>query len=130
MRETIAGIGAVAVVVIGVALAFTVTGSPGHQRVLALDEQRVRDLETISNFLSVRRDRGSLPVTLPSDIVRIDPITKRPYDYERLNAHRYRLCATFDLAAPRDDSPYAYYGNSRVSAHHAGRQCFVIDATE
>ena len=130
MRETIAGAGAVAAVLISVALAFAVTGSPGHQRSLALDEQRVRDIETISSFLSVPSDRGSLPITLPSDIVRIDPSTKRPYEYRRLNAHRYRLCATFDLAAPRGDAPYAYYGNSRVSSHRAGRQCFVIDATE
>lgn len=126
--ERVAGIGAFAIVVAGVAIGFAAIGPPQHMRRAELDRQRVDDLQSI-----VRRihhgetGRRPGPVTAPplrrGDWPR-DPETRQPYDYRRESASRYRLCATFALVGEADD------GDVGASWRHgAGRTCYLLDAT-
>ena len=128
-REWIFGIATGAVVLIGVILAFMVTGSPGHQRALALDERRLDDIERIASAMVPRYYKTSLPRTLPSDIAEHDPETKQPYEYLRLSDKNYQLCAHLDVASPtrNAEDDIAGYSYRHWRNHHgAGRVCFIF----
>ncbi|HXM07132.1 MAG TPA: hypothetical protein VN936_06700 [Candidatus Acidoferrum sp.] len=75
-----------------------------------------------------------LPATLPSDLkptdlgtagtrgnFTSDPATGTPYEYRRIDANIYRLCATFALAY-RSMRPA-----DRSWKHPSGRTCFEFD---
>ena len=119
----------VAATVIG---AFVLLGSPGEQRTRRFDERRLADLRAASAAIDLHFPRhGTLPGSLdelpvelgPAPAAR-DPRTGAPYEYERLGADRYRLCATFAR-----ESQQERWGPERdFWAHGAGRQCFEIDA--
>ncbi len=123
------GIAACVVVVGGLVLAFLVIGSPGHARLIALDQQRVRDLDTIASGL---RDRfggttDGLPKLLPGDLTARDPVTGRRYEFQKIDAKHYTLCARFALAAESADmaesSPWLKW------PHGAGRTCYELNVS-
>lgn len=121
-----AAIVAVVVVVGVVAAAFAVLGTHGNARAEALDRKRVFDLGLIAQRL--HDDYGSagqpLPLELPDS--RRDPVSGKPYEYRRLDAARYVLCADFERSA----GP-ASEGSNQIGTfwhHSAGRYCCRLDA--
>ena len=117
-----------AVVVAAVAAAFLYTGSPQDARARRLDEARVTDLAALRTAIDQYRERtGALPDSLeqvarssPLPVRMTDPVGGRLYEYERIDARTFRLCAIFDFPTSEDDA------RARLEpwAHGAGRQCF------
>lgn len=123
-------VAAIAVVIGGVAAAFSMIGPPAHARSLALDRVRLEDLRAMMVRIDSRHHGRStaLPERLPSDLTREDPITHRQYAYRRISAHAYELCATFALATERRSATDADAQRSRWS-HGSGETCYVLDAS-
>ncbi len=131
----------------GVIGGFIVVGSPGTQRAIRFDNQRVSDLSNIQRqILNNWQRKGSLPSTLAelSDSISgfkvpQDPESKMDYEYNVKNATAFELCATFnrkteDVKGRGESYPSmsitypadTYYpGMSSDSWNHlAGRACF------
>ena len=116
--------GAVAAAV-AVGAGLWVIGPPEAQRVLRLDERRVRDVDEIVNAV---RGYHELERTLPRDLATLssrpgstvptrDPETGAPYEYVVVAPDRFRVCAVFatDTAEQR---------RAHGRDHGRGRQCF------
>lgn len=127
--------GAAVLVVLAVALG--VAGSPRKARFEEIDLRRVRELQQLSNAVeSYYRERGALPpsldslatVSTPSVESLQDPVTRRSYEYRLLGAETYELCATFAQpdtvgGAPEPPGPDR---PSRFWRHGAGRHCYTL----
>jgi type II secretory pathway pseudopilin PulG len=119
---------AIALVVAAIVAGLIVSGSPQRQRMLRLDEQRVRDLQALQTNLSRRyTETGALPATLEDLIdgrllsaVPRDPESGQSYVYEMTGRRVYRLCAEFALPSEGPE-PNDFW------AHAAGLQCFDFD---
>ena len=128
------GTACVVVVAVGLALAFIFLGTPAHQRRIALDARRVDDLVSIANAVHNRFAAGKLPKNLPAVLLGQDPVTKRNYEYRRVDDLDYVLCAVFDT----DQSGENGAADAEVSAawprggwrHGAGRTCYEIGVME
>jgi hypothetical protein len=72
---------------------------------------------------------NSRPSTAPLPLT--DPESGRPYEYARIDSHRYKLCANFKLETlptpppVHDQTPVR--GSVSPWAHSAGPHCFVFD---
>jgi hypothetical protein len=126
---------ATAAVVAAIAAGFWVLGTPGRQREIAADRQRLQDVAAIAQRLHERytadSDSFELPATLPATAPSTDPLTNQPYEYERLGNREFELCATFDT----DSSTHRLSNqNSTPEAqrwqHPEGRHCFEFDVSE
>ncbi len=115
---------AIFIVVAIVVAAFLTIGPPNRARAEALDRQRLRDLGDAAAELHEDYSAGPLPAALPYPPH--DPVSGKPYDYQRLGNTRYRLCATFELPTPPDqpDNPDA----NTFWRHPAGRFCYTLDS--
>jgi hypothetical protein len=123
--ERLFAVAVVALVGAGVTLAFALMGSPSHARAAAFDGRRIADLARIAGALDTRSRYEGLPKSLPSDIEATDPQTGKQYQYRRIDAHRYLLCATFLQAGDTigsGDWPY----RSKKWKHGAGHACFTL----
>ena len=132
--ERIAAIAVGVMVAGGLAAGFAITGSPGHQRAVQLDEGRIDDLRSLSARIDERHGGPKGPHGLPvrlasadrpsrgdgSDGAR-DPVSGQPYGYTREDAGHYRLCATFANAVKAADQNDGYW------PHPAGRTCWRFD---
>lgn len=117
----------------GIAAGLMVIGSPSEVRMRRLDEQRVSDLEVISDAIaSYRGTHKALPATL-DELLRPDVFPRarlkdaasgRPYEYIAKDATHYALCAEFETAS--DDRIEA--GASPFWRHERGRHCFSLEA--
>ncbi len=136
MLARIAPIIAIVLVIAGVIAAFVVMGSPNQARLVKLDTIRAENAQGIVDTL--RADYGrktdSLPAAFaalsPNDgtfLVVRDPQTHKPYEYHRIDAHRYTLCINF--SAPTDPGTTE---NAVKQWTHAkpGRNCKTINATK
>lgn len=128
---------AVATAAVGLAIVagFWVLGTPGRQREIAADRQRLQDVAAIAQRLHEQYladdDSFELPATLDAIELRNDPLTNQPYEYERLGDRDFNLCATFDT----DSSTHRLSDqNSNPDAerwqHPEGRHCFEFDVAE
>jgi hypothetical protein len=126
---------ATAAVVVGVVAGFWVLGTPGRQRQIAADRQRISDINAISQTLHQqyidRNDTFTLPTSLSDTENRNDPVTNQPYTYERLSDQTYQLCAEFAT----DSSTYPFSNRPQVPEtqrweHPEGQHCFEFDVTE
>ena len=125
-----------ALIVVGViGWGFWIVGSPESRRVERLYERRLDDLQAIVWEIqrqvidpsNAERMRRPLPATLQAvaeqaryrKLTLVDPDTGEPYEYEIVDAHTYRLCATFARARTLERE---IFWN-----HPAGRRCFTID---
>jgi hypothetical protein len=126
-------IGASAFVLFAIAVGFFAVGSPQEARRRQLDRKRVEDLQGIASDLTSYATRDStrtLPASLsPIDSLaepghpRVDPGTKAPYEYRRIDDMHYELCATFESELREQDLE----GWEPGWAHPAGRTCFSFD---
>jgi hypothetical protein len=118
----------------GIGAGFWVLGTPGRQRLISADRQRLQDLNQIAQELHWRaeaQDNYELPASLPDDDLQQDPLTGQPYEYIRLTETTYQLCAEFAT----DSSTYPLQNRqpNRDRAkwsHPQGRHCFEFDLTQ
>lgn len=116
---------------------FFVVGSPGSERMLQYDDQRVWHLSSIqSEIINYWQTKESLPPTLDalSDPLRgfvtpVDPLTGEPYEYTVQDRLSFALCATFQVSSEETDSfakpvPMEPYGMNETWSHGVGRTCF------
>jgi len=114
--------GALAAILLSLALGFLQTGSPATQRLIAQDNRRIQDLSAIANMVRARSRNGSFPETLTGIEGKADPFTQRPYEYRPLTYPNYELCATFDAASVPGPA-----GTDNFWKHPAGRHCFNFE---
>lgn len=127
----------------GVLLVLLVTGvflagTPGHQRAVRLDEQRVQDLSAIASEVAYYwQQKKELPTNL-ADLeydfsnfsTPADPETEASYGYEVTGDLSFQLCAEFALESEADGTPIdrsvAIYPEKSAGQwlHGAGRVCF------
>ncbi|MGV3720992.1 MAG: DUF5671 domain-containing protein [Actinomycetota bacterium] len=122
--------GAVAAVLIA---SLVQAGSPVVARQRAADEQRVQALQSISSAIDAYyTTEGKLPTSLeqlrsqPDVYLQsiVDVSTRRPYEYRKLGAKSYELCATFDRDWKENAARRPRFGN--LWNHPAGRHCFRL----
>jgi hypothetical protein len=124
------GVAACVVVALGLVLAFLVIGPPSHARLVALDQQRITDLDNIATGMHDRfgGTTGGIPKRLPNGLQMRDPATGRPYEFQKIGAKNYMLCARFSLAAESEaieqQSPFP-----RNWPHGAGRTCYTFNVS-
>ena len=116
-------------VLAAVVYGFILVGSPGSQRVLRFDEQRVSNLKNISLAIDsywVRNEQ--LPENLEAlqdqrFFVRsiLDPESEEPYDYRVLSQVTYELCAVFVAESSLLPKPSF---SDQSWEHGIGRMCF------
>jgi hypothetical protein len=117
----------IVVAIAAIAAGLFVLGSPAEERVLRLDERRVRDLTSIAQAVDVYWTRHErLPASL--DELRNEPVgyvgysdpdTNKAYEYRLLEVGQYELCAEFARESRASDRAAA-----GLWSHRAGRQCF------
>lgn len=117
---------------------FFVIGSPAKQRDKKLDQERINNLYSIQDYIVNYWD---LHEELPADLAELqeeypyvrdmkDPLTKEPYEYNKVGELAFELCATFALATEEQNGSYAYprYFRNYVEGdsweHGEGRTCF------
>lgn len=119
-----------AIVFAGVAAAFTFLGTPSYERLVALDDARVNDLQRIASLLHDKYPNGNLPDRLSKGMTLKDPVTKRIYQYRRVDRQHYVLCAVFATSEPSDRGrryPPGAQWLPRDWPHGAGRACYELD---
>jgi hypothetical protein len=114
------------IVILVVAAALMVLGPPSRQRAEALDRQRAADLRHVAEDLADRYAATKQPVPDRLTDPKRDPVSGRPYDYRRVDATQYELCATFDRRSVKSDDPVLDDG--AFWRHPAGRACYEFDA--
>jgi hypothetical protein len=122
------GVAACVIVALGLVLAFLLIGPPSHARLVALDQQRTSDLD---NMASRIRDRfgtaaAGLPKRLPSDLQTKDPVTRVPYEFRKIDAKNYMLCARFALPAESEIIEQRWR-SAQNWPHGAGRTCYEFN---
>jgi len=129
-------IAATAIVVAAVATAIVVMGGPSAQRERRLDERRVQDLARIERGVRAYREQhGRLPRDLatlaqePGRRLPRDPGTDAGYDYEAVDARRFRMCAEFATDTAQLPEGEESWSDEKWS-HPAGRHCFERDAAK
>ena len=128
-------IGVVVVVVGCLAYAFYLMGTPGQQRDVSFDQERVSNLSNISRNIDLYWELNQeLPEALgqmsgPRYFVnRVhDPESGRPYEYRVLEGADYELCAVFSTDTPALDERNRPF-SERSWDHGAGRTCFELKA--
>lgn len=139
-RAKLVGYGAALAIVVAIISGFFIMGTPGEQRALRFDEQRVGDLQGIQwQTVNYYQQKGSLPANLEALADPIggyipprDPETGEPYEYRRLGgALGFELCATFSTSGrgdrlERSRVPVPIDGGEELDTwqHEAGRVCF------
>lgn len=114
----------------GAVAGFWVLGTPGQQRLIMSDQQRLEDLSAIANMLYWRnqdQDDYVLPDALAPNDRREDPITQELYRYSKVDDSRYQLCANFAT----DSSTHKLANtNGQDWKHPQGLHCFELDLSQ
>lgn len=132
--------GLLGVVVLALVIFGVITiGSPSEQRNLALDIQRVNDLQSIQyQVLEFYQDKGVLPKSLAEvadpikgSVVPQDPETHADYKYEVTGGLSFKICATFMTDSKmanelplKSDAFYPMNPGSEYFEHGVGEECF------
>ncbi len=128
-------IGAVVIIVAAVGYAIFLMGTPGQQRDIRLDRQRVSDLQNIAHNIDTYLD---LNETMPGRLEDMigpqyylqsieDPETGVRYEYRVTADTDYELCADFATESSERESDRRAFSES-VWDHGAGRTCFQLTA--
>lgn len=118
-----------AIVLIAVLAGLYLSGSPGEQRLLRLDERRVSDLLQLSYTINRYWDEST---RLPADLAALvdgqrlrsvpkDPQSGTAYTYQITDMDSYRLCAEFARVSQTVTGDFW--------EHPAGSHCFELSAT-
>jgi len=141
--ERLLAITASVVIIVAIVGGFFLIEGPGRARTEKFDEDRVNDLNALSQLIDEHfRVNGSMPDDLGPfeggynfDQISNDPRTGEAYGYERVTDASYRLCATFETDEPHR---FGYYPRAMPTGlgeerhvdptviEGAGRQCFEI----
>ncbi len=130
--RTVLGAVSVTGVILLVVAGIWVAGSPAEARKERADDLRLGRLSELHYQLESHvREHGELPGSLrelegdftPRYDPRRDPLTREPFEYEKLGDRRYEVCAVFATASDEDNP--RYYGPGLRSTHGAGRHCFT-----
>ncbi len=121
------------VAVAAVAAGWFVIGSPGEVRLIRFDAIRAADLASLSGAITTYRlTHEGLPQTLdellksaPNARLNFRDPKEQAYDYVAKDAVAYELCATFDRSTEPSEPTS---GDSVFRRHHAGKQCFSLEA--
>ncbi|MGA8575117.1 MAG: hypothetical protein WB609_05425 [Candidatus Cybelea sp.] len=129
--QRIFAVAAIVIVAGVVAAAFAALGPPGKARGQAMDRRRLWDLSQIAQKLHDDYDPPKRPLPAHPTDAALDPVTKKPYDYRRLGAARYELCALFAQPMPPENLENLGNGNNPEPfwRHGAGRTCYRFDVT-
>lgn len=134
-----------AMVVVTIAVALWVAGSPATERSRRLDNQRLSDLQAITYAVDAYYTRNaSLPGSIddlmgtgPDNYYGLgrttDPVTEMPYEYRVVSGATYEVCATFDVASDVEDKELSArmpYPAGPQWTYTAGYHCFTVDAEE
>ncbi|MEO0866843.1 MAG: hypothetical protein AAFY17_00060 [Cyanobacteria bacterium J06642_11] len=117
-------------VLAGTAAGFWVLGTPGQQRLIVGDQQRLEDLSAIASTLYWNyqdQEDYRLPEVLAPTDQRQDPLTQTPYQYNKINDVQYQLCA--DFATDSSTHKLANAPNQNWQ-HPQGRYCFEFDLNQ
>ena len=125
----------VALVVAAIVAGFVIVGSPGNQRAMRFDQERVNDLSNIQyQVVDYWQKTGELPASLQalnnsisSYSVPVDPETRAPYKYNLGDTTSFELCATFDTSSISNNVPGTYVLPGVTNNnwdHGAGYTCF------
>lgn len=135
-ESRLVGLSTAALVILALVAGFVIMGSPGTQRELRLDQERVNDLQQIQwEVVNFWQRNNRLPQSieqLESAITGFrlpeDPASGEPYSYRVLSDTRFELCATFAKETPerlQRVEPIAPRGTQQTSWQHgAGEECF------
>lgn len=129
-------IGAIILVATPIILGFLVIGSPRTQRLTRIDEQKVRDLQSIqSEVVSYFQTKGLVPESLAdlqkSSLYFVPPTdidTGTPYEYKMIAKNSFELCAKFNVESNKanTNSYPAMYGMVDENwTHGTGQVCFT-----
>ncbi len=142
----------IVITILVIVFGFLAVGSPGKQRALRFDNQRVNDLQNIQwQIVNYWQQKGSLPASLEvlndsiaGSRIPLDPENKTAYEYSTSTKYKFELCSTFslkyeDMKGKGEFGGYGY-GSSIDMAypsvypsigfvdenwkHEAGRVCF------
>src|ERR1035437_6992036 len=115
---------------------FLILGSPHTQQLMKYDQQKVSDLQNISNEVqNYYQLKNSLPNTLADlsapnyYVVQNDGQTGKLYEYNKTGNLTYEVCAEFNKTS-NEKSSYPtiqiqmYPNNGGTWAHPIGRYCF------
>ncbi|MEA5464378.1 hypothetical protein [Leptothoe sp. PORK10 BA2] len=114
-------------VVAGAGAGFWVLGTPGQQRLIMSDRQRLEDLNAIANTLYWRKQEQTdyaLPDGLDPADQREDPITQELYRYSKIDENYYKLCANF---ATDSQTHKLANTHSKDWQHPQGLHCFELE---
>lgn len=114
----------------GTAAGFWVLGTPGQQRLIVGDQQRLEDLSAIASTLYWNyqdQENYSLPDALDPNDQRQDPLTQVPYPYNKLDDVQYQLCAEFATDSSTHKLANAPHQNWQ---HPQGPYCFEFDLNQ
>ena len=128
-------IAAVVVVVATIGYSIYAIGTPGQQRDIRLDQQRIDDLRSISHnvdrYLELNEEMPASLTDLlgPQYFVQSieDPESGAPYEYRVFDGTDYELCAIFDAAHPERKAEPRYFYET-IWDHGPGRTCFALTA--
>lgn len=137
MTKVYLTLGIISIVVVATAIyAFTQVGTPGLNRALELDSERISNLTSIKSAIQTYHTKNkTLPANLDdlikeSSYLKIkDPKTDTQYEYSITSQNSYKLCATF--AIDSDDKKvrrgFRYFPSGYTNKefkHPKGHHCF------
>lgn len=111
------------------------TGGPGYQRKVKMDNQRINDFSALRYEIArYQADHKALPPAL-SDLTGAynpdikkhisDPESGQPYVYRTLEGGGFELCADFQTSTREDERRRSgYYSPNGFPAHPAGHYCY------
>ncbi len=120
--------------IVTLGVGFALAGTPGHQRAVRFDEQRVSSLSSIEYEIgNYWREKGALPAQL-SDMQRdlyyfqvpVDPETGAAFTYEVTGDLTFQLCADFSTeyqSVPVNSTSLSFPSMDQW-AHPKGTTCF------
>ena len=130
--------GVIAVVTATIVIGLGMSGSPTKVRGYQNDMTRANDLYNIQmNTNNYWAKNVKLPDSLQTlqdpnlgFVVPVDPSTRAAYEYRKIDAKTYELCATFQYPS-RPDNYYQYYSQPEVFYQHdTGGTCFTRNVDE
>lgn len=142
-KSIMIGWGAGVLVLLTIVGGFFIIGTPGTQRLVRFDDQKINDLSSIQyqvvNFWQLKKrlpkNLSELEDPLVGYTVPKDVQTDETYIYKTTGPRTFELCATFNLAndgknasnVSRAYPTYPIYGEGFINVtweHNAGEKCF------